>query len=424
MRTIIIADDLTGACDTAMVMKNGEKQVCVCLPGYSAEGVPDGIGVWALDTGSRAFPVQEAYDLVFGIVSKLKKHRNQGTCLYKKIDSVFRGNIASEIEAAARAWGSQTVLLVPATPAHKRIVLDGCLFIHTETRGIPLLPLLSFGKAPGYESVNIKEVRKGADSLAAYIRAMQKRGVSRLVVDGETEEDLRITADASRKLEKDILLSGTSGFAKAVSQERPDKCPASFISETCKGPVLLALGSCSDVTKKQCKYLLAHSGTASVWINAKKCLQGETEEEAERAYRECENRLARGVDALVIAVDSLKNGVLTDTGDTGANGEISNKLIVKALGKVIQKMFEHYCFGAMLLSGGDTARQIFEMLGITSIELICELLPGMPLAKVGSDKRNEILLVTKSGGFGEIDTFKRFFELVTGREMTKEEKEQ
>jgi uncharacterized protein YgbK (DUF1537 family) len=424
VRSIIIADDLTGACDTAMVMKHRDEQVCVCLPGYSVESVSNEISVWALDTGSRAFPVQEAYDLVFGIVSELKKHRNEETCLYKKIDSVFRGNIASEIEAAAHAWGSPMVLLAPATPAHKRIVLDGCLFTHTKTRGIPLLPLLSFKKGPGYESVNIKEVRKGADSLAVYIQAMQRRGIYRIVVDGETEEDLRITAEASRKLGKDILLSGTSGFAKAVSREQPEKGPASFITKPCRRPVLLALGSCSDVTKKQCRYLLGHSGTASVWISAKNCLQGQAEEEVERACQECEKKLAKGLDALVIAVDSLKNGVLADTKGTGANGEISNKLIVEALGKVIQKMFEHYYFGAMLLSGGDTARQIFEMMGITSIELICELLPGMPLAKVSSDKRNEILLVTKSGGFGETETFKRFFELVTGREMTKEEKEE
>lgn len=62
--------------------------------------------------------------------------------------------------------------------------------------------------------------------------------------------------------------------------------------------------------------------------------------------------------------------------------------------------------GALLIvSGGATAQAVLGRAGIEIVEVVGEVLPGMPLADAGRLK-----LITKSGGFGAPDTFVKILE--------------
>jgi D-threonate/D-erythronate kinase len=56
----------------------------------------------------------------------------------------------------------------------------------------------------------------------------------------------------------------------------------------------------------------------------------------------------------------------------------------------------------LVLSGGATAQVILETLGVDVLDLMGEVLPGMPIARAGG-----LTVVTKSGGFGEPDSLSR-----------------
>ena len=56
----------------------------------------------------------------------------------------------------------------------------------------------------------------------------------------------------------------------------------------------------------------------------------------------------------------------------------------------------------LIVFGGDTAFEIVQLLGITEIEPMHEVLPGVPIARAGN-----LQLITKAGGFGQIDLLKR-----------------
>ncbi|HQZ11738.1 MAG TPA: four-carbon acid sugar kinase family protein [Devosia sp.] len=56
----------------------------------------------------------------------------------------------------------------------------------------------------------------------------------------------------------------------------------------------------------------------------------------------------------------------------------------------------------LVLSGGATAQAILARLGIEVLELVGEVLPGLPLARGGG-----LTVITKSGGFGDPDTLLR-----------------
>jgi uncharacterized protein YgbK (DUF1537 family) len=66
----------------------------------------------------------------------------------------------------------------------------------------------------------------------------------------------------------------------------------------------------------------------------------------------------------------------------------------------------------MILTGGDTARAVCDHLGARGILVIQEVEPGIPLARtVGS---HEIPIVTKAGGFGNVDVLIHASRLLKG----------
>jgi len=114
----IVADDLTGACDTgALFAGSGAVPVTVWpAPAPSAR-------VRAIDTESRSLEAGEAARRVRTTTGRLK-----GT-MFKKIDSTLRGRVGPEIDALMRAGSQSSALVCPALPAERRVVLDRVLTV-------------------------------------------------------------------------------------------------------------------------------------------------------------------------------------------------------------------------------------------------------------------------------------------------------
>lgn len=98
----IIADDLTGANDTALqfFLKGSNTEI---LLGYNEELQNHvNVGTWAISTESRNIDKNDAAKTVYDSVTVLKDKLNVEH-FYKKIDSTLRGNITYEIFAALEA---------------------------------------------------------------------------------------------------------------------------------------------------------------------------------------------------------------------------------------------------------------------------------------------------------------------------------
>src|SRR5690606_20973317 len=69
---------------------------------------------------------------------------------------------------------------------------------------------------------------------------------------------------------------------------------------------------------------------------------------------------------------------------------------------------------ALIIVGGDTAAYVVRVLGITSLEVVEELLPGIPLL-VGTDRNGiQRTVVLKPGNFGDEETLSHLYDLVQG----------
>ncbi len=119
----VIADDLTGAAEigavglrhglTAEIVRHGQ-------PGASTDLV-------CVDTDSRACHPAEAAKRAAAAAELLQTAGARW--IYKKVDSVLRGQVTAELEAVMKQLKLARALLLPANPSLGRTIKDGHYFL-------------------------------------------------------------------------------------------------------------------------------------------------------------------------------------------------------------------------------------------------------------------------------------------------------
>lgn len=127
-RQVVLADDFTGAAEIAGIAWRSGGSV-VLSRGAAGELDAD---VTVIDTDTRLLPGEEAAALVREVCEGVRDACQDG--VFKKIDSVLRGNIVAEIEAALDGLGRDRAVVVSANPSRGRVIRDGRYSIG----GVPL----------------------------------------------------------------------------------------------------------------------------------------------------------------------------------------------------------------------------------------------------------------------------------------------
>jgi D-threonate/D-erythronate kinase len=242
---VLLADDLTGACDAAAAFLPTGRSVRVWLG--AAATFPATEPVQAFNTDSRSLSPAKASRLVSCLASRTAEApaSNPHALLFKKIDSAARGPFAAEILAAHRAFGTRAVLLAPAFPAAGRIVRNGILKIQDATGQHTQIDLASHFP-PGSESL-IAPV-SSPEELAAALET----GKPVLLCDSSTQSDLETLVHAAEKF-PGLLFAGSAGLAHALASRdarRIQHPPPPSAART-----LLVAGSDHPVTKLQLETL-------------------------------------------------------------------------------------------------------------------------------------------------------------------------
>jgi uncharacterized protein YgbK (DUF1537 family) len=125
---IVIADDLSGAAELAGIAFAG---------GLSAEvqrrfDPSSDAQVIAVDTDSRSLSSVDAAQRASEVAEQVAAA--SPAWVFKKVDSVLRGNVRAEIEAILSATGQARAVLVPANPTRGRTIVGGRYFVN----GVPL----------------------------------------------------------------------------------------------------------------------------------------------------------------------------------------------------------------------------------------------------------------------------------------------
>ncbi|MGC4074224.1 MAG: four-carbon acid sugar kinase family protein [Nibricoccus sp.] len=111
---VVLADDLTGAAEICAI---GRAHGLTAVVALSTEALPRDAGLIVFDTDSRLNPPDEAARKVRHIIEHLPAGWNQR--VFKKTDSVLRGPVVAELEAAAAALGTKKSCSRP--PIHRSV---------------------------------------------------------------------------------------------------------------------------------------------------------------------------------------------------------------------------------------------------------------------------------------------------------------
>lgn len=179
-RLRIVADDLTGALDTAVGFVGACGPVLVCR----GEPTPVPAACAAIDIGTRDLPVAALGPVLAGSATWFD---GAGLC-FKKIDSLLRGHWAAELAALVAARPFDRIVVAPAFVQQGRLTLGGRLVIR-EPRGelmpAPVAPLADTLAQAGLAGV---AVRRAGEACEAF------EGVA--IFDAIDEGDLFALAEA------------------------------------------------------------------------------------------------------------------------------------------------------------------------------------------------------------------------------------
>lgn len=224
-RVVIIADDLTGALDTASPFASrGARTICVTSADAVTENALPDCEVLAVSTNTRHLQADEASAVVHTVAEAVK--RWQPDIVLKKVDSRLKGNVGNETAVIAKVFGIKTMPVVPAAPDIGRYVKGGTIIGH----GVAY-PIAVAERFAGYGfAVDIPEVT----SLASI----------RNVVQGYLKD-------------RQSVFVCSRGFAVTLAEQFFPTPPS--ISCMLEDPVLVVIGSRDEVTARQ-RELLCASG--------------------------------------------------------------------------------------------------------------------------------------------------------------------
>ena len=420
----------------------------VILSGDGDSASPGTSDVIVVDTHSRSSSAEEAAAAVARVFAEVFAGQDAARLpvLFKKIDSLWRGNVGAEV-ASLMDLGYH-VLIAGALPQLRRTVVDGRPYAD----GVPLaetgfwkaeaaLPPSRLADVLGQDSARGLDLAgvRSPDLTERLLQLFSGDDAVTVVADGETEGDLEAVVAALAAMNhtaagRRIVLVGTGGIAAVLAQtvrpqgrpvashetdtETPDSArnaqssagdtsdfgsPQPTGSRTAR-PVLAVVGSASDAARRQLQQLQA-GGFKLIGLSPEELRQPGTTPKL-GVVREA---LAAGEPvALTVVADRV------DPREAGA--------IVSNLGHFVSSVLAPQATGPenpavdvglpdLILTGGETAREVLERIGIRALEPLGAQQHGA-VVSLADDGR---LVGTKPGSFGDDHALLQLYHSIQSR---------
>jgi len=414
----VIADDLTGANDTGVQFaKKGYNTMVSTFNKQLTIIIPDNLDVFVIDTETRELEGKTARKILRNILKKLNINKND--MIYKKVDSTLRGNVGVEIEEIMNILKKDICIFSSSLPSQQRMTVGGYLIVNQKPLGLSeyssnhldqgensFIPFL-LKKQTDFPvgQIDLKDVVKGQETILSKINELSQKGNKIIVIDSTNEEHLKDIFASGLKFDGPVLFSGSAGLANHFPNINNKHEALKIKIEDNKSPVIVVAGSRNSIMEDQVNYLKNRLNFTELKIDLEHVFSDKD--------RILDNYAAEGIKAikgnrdLVIHTNAIYN----------EEKLINKKLMLKYnigfreleieiknfLGELTSKIIKNSASRNLVLTGGDIALGVCKELGISNLNVIDELLPGIPLA-IANYKNYNLNIVTKAGGFGKEDT--------------------
>ncbi len=413
----IIADDLTGANDTALQFKGANTQILL-----SDEIEPlntAGTQTWAISTETRNITPHDAYINVKK-TAQMFEEKLKPDYFYKKIDSTLRGHIAVETLAVLEVLGWDAVVVIPAFPAEGRVTVGGYHLL----KGVPIertemardphspifeshIPTLLKSQLPEefhdlVGSIELSTVMKGAGPVLKEINDLIKSGKKLIVADSVSTTDIEQLVLAINKSEYKILPAGTAAAAKAFSNVWFPDIEVNHIQQSLPAlPKFIVSGSATQITANQIERLEKgdefDENLLVISLDLETVLGGVKEDLVQRI-------VSNLGDKNIVAVHTsnlIKN--FDGFSDESLRAELTKaelaSVITDFLSELVRQVAEKKEF-ILISLGGETSYKCCAELGAFQLQLIDEVAPAIALCM----DHEAHWIVTKSGNLGGVNT--------------------
>lgn len=361
-RLAILADDLTGALDTAAPFAAKDDAVTIAW----RKAAVAGRDAFAFDTETRGASARDATAAVLACLPRL---RDAGIG-FKKLDSLMRGNTIEELAACAGSGDFASVVIAPAFPEQGRITRGGR---QIAARGGAGLVDVDLAGALARRHIPLRVLGRGEAPLDAGV----------VVCDAETGDDLAHLADAASRLRAPVLWCGTAGLARALGS------PVTVPAEELEGRRLFVAGTRQPVSVAQAGRLSERMGRDAIVIDRPGGVGANVRAVAEILR-------AGGSAALIFAFPPLD----------AAAAEL-------AIGAGLAELSAIDPPEVLVVTGGDTLYRFCRATGAASLAAIGEWSPGVPVARIVGGAWAGAVLISKSGAFGDPDLLLRILDNAT-----------
>ncbi|SMB86797.1 Uncharacterized conserved protein YgbK, DUF1537 family [Pasteurella testudinis DSM 23072] len=415
MKMLVIADDFTGANDTGVQFCKKNAVVDVVLDWRRQNSSRADIIV--INTDSRAMSVNAAADRINNILSS---YDITDLTIYKKIDSTLRGNVGAEIEALLVASKRNIAFLCPALPSMGRTVHNGICYVdevpilQTEYATDPKTPIISSNVRDILASqtalpiieIDLETLRNQVfDQITKQMVAQYPRCI--FSCDAQEEQDLLRIAEQIKRLEEPCIIAGSAGLAGALAETF---CQAPRLDY----PLLFVVASMSETSQQQTKHLLEQHLAVSVEVNIASLLTDEyypnqliehlTEQLTRRQHvlfkTDSSQQARQGINALCKQLTLTRPQL----------GERICSLLSDIVNTTLQRI--DYRLAGLVLTGGDIAIGVAQALQAEHYRIAGEVENGVPFGYLPHTALQDIPIITKAGGFGSPDVFKKVIHFI------------
>ncbi|MBU3827557.1 MAG: hypothetical protein IAA31_08755 [Candidatus Anaerobiospirillum merdipullorum] len=428
MQLVIIADDLTGANDSAAYLRQCGFSARVMI--YPFEQSLDYSGeVLVLDSESRDLPVEEARAAVASACDYIQSIAPTAI-IYKKVDSTLRGHIGAELETLMDKLQLPRALFAPAFPQAGRTTVNGRQLLHgiplelTELAHIPKSPVTTSDIAQILsQDTHIITTQLALNSKFPSHQLVERSLVSKqvLIADVKVADDLIKLAQEAVKLMPCVLV-GSAGLAGALTHSSllPLKAKQD-IKTPSLAPVkrlLILSGSISAVSQEQCQLLIKETACKVFKLDPQGALTNPQAEALRLAS--CIQKTAATSDCVLVS------GALSPT-DVSTCRQVAQEMqlsfftagecfakTMAALMKICAADFDGY-----VMTGGDTAVHACRAVQATTLELQGEIETGIAACTIAAGPLHGRILVSKAGAFGRAQTFLHIYRTLTMHQARK-----
>lgn len=401
---VIIADDLTGACDTGVKFRQlGLKTKVLVSPDSASVLQENPASVISINTDTRSVAGEQAAAVVEKLAGQLV---SQGDYFYyKKVDSVLRGNIGSELEALFRVLKPDFALVAPAFPATGRWLKHGLLSIGSKENPqlqIDALKHISDSTDRKCGHIDLDTVRQGSAAVIEKVEDLYAQGCTVILADTWCEIDLETLADVVLRMGKRCLSVGSAGLASHLARYLTDsdiqEADIDAAPGAAEGALVVVVGSRHPVTVKQVQRLKEAVSLETYLLHVKDISQDNLNERVSAAFQNKEPGQSEGI---LLTTDYIYHD--SDCCQHLLQQNAYNQAILDGIGMSVEKLVQSRKIRGMIATGGDIASEILGRLKLEQIDLMAEPIPGIVTGYASDSTGKGFPLATKSGGFGNPD---------------------